>query len=672
MKYNHRFEPIKIAPSYREYKEGGVKVRLDFFEHILRVAIIRDNEELLPTYTVCPEPRTCDRFGNSKLDVTGFKQIIPLTSESRGKLTLYIDDVLIDVNLHNFRLKCSNQKGLLFEDREYISYNFEHELGAGSTHYITREEDEYIYGLGDKSGHVNKNGMAFKLSASDAMGFDARTSDPLYKHLPFYICENKNGAYGIYYDTYSQGEITFGKERNQYYSLFKGVHFEEENLVYYVIFGSVAEIVQRFSAMCGPILTTPAWSLKYCGSTMAYTDAPDADAKMRGFIELCEKYGIKAGGFYMSSGYTQIGEKRYVFHWNTDKIPSPENLASYYKEHGVELIPNVKPAFLTDHPMYEEIAKKGWFLHYKDGTPAAFPFWSGMGSYLDFTNPEAYDFWRECVKSQLVDRGFKHIWNDNNEYDVNDDEVYAYGFGNGEVRAKLIRPLFSFLMTMASVDAQDKEEPVFSVSRCGIGGLQRISTTWTGDNRTSFEDFRYNHYMAMTMSLSGFYNFGQDIGGFAGPCPSEELFMRWIQYGVFMPRFVLHSWNPDGSSNMPWLYPDLMPQVKKLFDFRERLVPYLYKELMRSVNKHEPIVYPVFLKEEGYDREADCFMCGDDILVCPVFDEGATEVTVDLPTFAEGWYYGERLLTGTQTFECPYDGMPVWLKRAGADLDLEM
>ena len=64
---------------------------------------------------------------------------------------------------------------------------------------------------------------------------------------------------------------------------------------------------------------------------------------------------------------------------------------------------NIKPAFLSDHPLYEFIAKNGWFLHYKNGEPALFPFWGGQASYLDFTNDKAYEFWTECVKKNLVD-----------------------------------------------------------------------------------------------------------------------------------------------------------------------------------------------------------------------------------------------------------------------------
>lgn len=665
MKYNHCFKLSESHPSYRVYRDGNISVRLDFFDSVLRVAILKDDEYLIPTYTVAPGTTPVPKEGRDKLSTEGFKKIEPQCTEQGGRLEFSIGETNVSVELNNFRMKLTNSKGLLYEDRDTIAYNFEHEMGSGSMHFISREDDEKIYGLGDKSGPVNKNGMGFKLATSDAMGYDARSTDPLYKQLPFYICENSNGAYGMYYDTYSNGEFSFGKEINKYYMYFKSFRCNEENLVFYVILGTVPEIVKRFSWMCGRNCFPPKWTLKYCGSTMTYTDAPDADRQLRRFADLCDKYGIHPGGFYLSSGYTQIGDKRCVFHWNTDKIPSPEGLAGYFKDRGIEFIANIKPAFLTVHPMYDEIARKGWFLHYKDGTPHVFPFWSGMGSYLDFTNPEAFDFWTDCVKKSLVDRGYMNTWNDNNEYDVTSDEVYACGFGH-EVKAKDIRPLFSYLMTMASLAGQNDSTRKMSVSRAGMGGTQRLATTWTGDNTTGFEDFRYQHYIAMTMSLSGFYNFGQDIGGFAGPAPSREMLLRWIQYGLFTPRFVLHSWNEGGEPTMPWLYEDIIPEVKKLFDLREQLLPYIYDEMYRSVVKYEPIIYPVFLKYADYDREADCFFFGDSILACPVFDEGVTKVHVCLPANNGGWYRNGQSVSGDVSVENTPKDLPVYFIKAGS------
>ena len=642
-------------------------MRLDFFKNILRVAMVRDGALLLPTWSVCPPGAACPLEGRCKLSSDGFETVVPEVNEDDTETVFEYGGNRFRIERLNFRISIENEKGMLYQDRDGLAYNFDHELGDGSVHFTRRFEGQKVFGLGDKCGKVNKAGRSFELGATDSMGFRAESSDPLYKYLPFYICENSTGSYGIYYDTYSNGRVNFGEEHDNYFEPFNSVRFEEENLVFYLIFGTTAEIISRFSEICGGTAPVPEWAFRYCGSTMSYTDAPDADKKIKEFADRCAGAGIRAGGFYLSSGYTSIGDRRYVFNWNTRKIPSPEGLSEYYRARGMELIANVKPAFLTDHPMYETIAENGWFLHYQDGRPAVFPFWGGMASYFDFTNRDAYEFWKKCIREILALRGYENIWNDNNEYDVWDRDVMACGFGT-EVPARLIRPLFSCLMARAGREAVEEtgNRTPFMVSRCAAAGTQRYATTWTGDNLTDFRDLRYNHYQAMTMALSGFVFFGPDIGGFAGPKPGRELFMRWLQYGVFLPRFVMHSWKPGEEPTMPWMYPDLTDAVMRIFELREKLIPYFKRVMDKCVQDHRPMVYPVFVRYPGFDTESDSFMCGDDLLVCPVFEEGAEKVAVRLPEESGGWLlrgHGEPLYGPVITAECRPDDEPVWFRR---------
>jgi len=654
VKFDHRFRLRSASPTAREYAADGVTMRLDFFEGMLRVALLRDGAYLLPTWSVHPGPGDCPLEGRDKLSTEGLVPAAPELTEDDDTLEFSLSGVGFTVEKRNFRISARTAAGLLYQDRDGLAYNFDGELGDGSAHFTRRFDGERIFGLGDKCGDVNKAGRSFALGAGDSMGFSARSSDPLYKQIPFYICENAAGSYGLYYDTYSNGRIDLGQEHDNYFLPFNSIRFEEENLVFYLFLGSTLEILRRFSALCGQAAPVPEWAFRYCGSTMEYTDAPDTDARLRGFLEKCSASGIRPGGFYLSSGYTQIGEQRCVFHWNLEKIPSPEELAGAFRSAGASLIPNVKPAFLTQHPLYRRIADSGWFLHYADGSPAVFPFWGGMASYLDFTNPGAYAFWKQCVRTQLVDRGFRDIWNDNNEYDVWDRDVLACFFGH-ELPARRIRPLFSYLMARASREACTEADPLavpFNVSRCAVAGTQRVASTWTGDNRTDFADLRYNHRQAMTMAMTGFLFFGPDIGGFAGPQPDPELFLRWLQYGVFLPRFVLHSWKPGAASTMPWLYPEHMAAVRRLFDLRESLVPYLYSEAERCREDHEPLLRPVFLTQPDYDCESDCFFCGTQLLACPVFDRGAEAAVVLLPESENGWRLrgtGEVLAAGQRT-----------------------
>ena len=670
MKFSHEFRLKENGGSYLLFESDGIFMRLDFFKDFLRVSLIRNQEDLLKTWSVDPL-NSCPQSGRDKLSAEGLETLTPEIKISDGILLFHAYGLNFRIELMNFRITAENEKGILYQDRNGLAYNFDGELGDGSVHFTRREEDQKIYGLGDKSGHVNKNGRSFELGAGDAMGFKAEYSDPLYKHVPFYICENHAGSYGLFYDTYSNGRVNFGEEHDNYFEPFNSIRYEEENMIFYLFTGTPLEIIQKFIFLTGGIAPVPRWAFSYCGSTMEYTDAPNADEQLRGFVKKCGETGIKAGGFWLSSGYTQIGDQRCVFHWNTDKVPDPKDLSDYFRKHGMEIIPNIKPAFLTIHPLYAKIAENGWFLHYKDGSPAVFPFWGGFASYLDFTNPDAYSFWQECVRDALIQYGYIHLWNDNNEYDVWDKDVYANGFGK-ETRARLIRPLFSFLMARAGrevclKEADYKGEAPFMVSRCAIAGTQREAVTWTGDNFTDFRELRWNHYQAMTMSLSGFAFYGQDIGGFSGPSPSRRLFLRWLQYAMFTPRFVLHSWKPGEPSTMPWLYEDMMDDVKRLFRLREKMAPYLFEEMNQCVKENRPLIYPVFLLQKDYDREADCYMCGRRILACPVFDEDQNSVHVLLPSFSD-WKLrgtGKTIKGGTEMDAgCLPCDLPVWFEKA--------
>ena len=667
MKFKHLFKLKEHTSSTYIFEADDIIMRLDFIKDILRVSLIKDKDNLIPTWSICPKGYKMPIEGRDKLSLESLRLEEVTYQEDEDVIRFRHCGYLISVELMNFRITISNEKGILYQDRNGLAYNFKGELGDGSLHYTRRDENQRIYGLGDKSGHINKNHQSFILSEVDSMGFKAAYSDPLYKHVPFYICDKDIGTYGIYYDTYSNGRIDFGKEHDNYFEPYNFIQYEEENMVFYIFFGGIKEIIRNFNYLTGGISDVPTWAFKYCGSTMEYTDAPNAEERLKEFVYNLEDNKISAGGFYMSSGYTQIGDKRYVFHWNKDKIADPKELSTWFNEKGLKLIPNIKPAFLNDHPLYEKIASKGWFLHYKDGSPALFPFWGGMASYLDFTNIGAFNFWKECVRNNLVDLGYSDIWNDNNEYDVLDKDIYADGFGK-KIQARLIRPLFSLLMATASRQASEEAGNVnpFIISRCAPVGMQRVATTWTGDNYTSFEELRYNHYQAMTMSLSGFSFFGQDIGGFYGPSPDRELFIRWLQYGVFTPRFVLHSWKVGEPSTMPWLYPDMMDEVRKIFNLRESLIPYLKSQYELCIKNNDPLIKPVFLRQADYDRESDYFMCGNDIFVCPLFDKGVDSLNIKLPRSDKGWRLrdsGEIIKGDTEiNITCTIKDLPIWFR----------
>src|SRR4029079_6166664 len=95
-------------------------------------------------------------------------------------------------------------------------------------------------------------------------------------------------------------------------------------------------------------------------------------------------------------------------------------------------------------------------------------------------------------------------------------------------------------------------ERVFTVTRAGPPGIQRYAQTWSGEHTTSWHTLRWNLRMGLSMSLSGMFNTGHDIGGFAGPVPDAELLVRWGQNGIFSPRSTMNSGKGRGGVHSPW------------------------------------------------------------------------------------------------------------------------
>jgi alpha-glucosidase len=178
------------------------------------------------------------------------------------------------------------------------------------------------------------------------------------------------------------------------------------------------------------------------------------------------------------------------------------------------------------------------------------------------------------------------------------------------------------------------------------------------------------------MSLSGMFNTGHDVGGFSGPVPDPELLVRWVQNGLFSPRFIMNSWKAGGEVNTPWLHPEVLELIRAGIRFRYRLMPYLYTLFRRAAVLGEPVLRPLFYEFEDDPRaftDCDEFMLGPYLLVANVVEPGARERRVYLPSGVDGWYdfhSGAYHQPGSEVIvAAPLDRIPIFA-RAGAMLPL--
>jgi alpha-glucosidase len=666
--------------------EGHVAHVFVLEEDIVRVMVLPDGQLHFPnTWAIAPALEDLPYQGRDRFDLSGFSLPPFELSKDSDKIIVATTRIRLTVELRGFFCRWEVMQAERWiaaaSDRATQSYNFGW-WDDRVYHYLKRYADELYFGLGERTGHTNRAGQRYRLTNLDAMGYDAAASDPLYKHIPFYITWKKSGkvGFGFLYDTASDCTFDFGRELDNYHGRYRYFVADHGDLDYYFIAGPrITDLVRRYTWMTGRPAFMPKWSLGYSGSAMTYTDEPNAQERMNEFLIRCEEHDILCDSLHLSSGYTSIGDKRYVFNWDRDKFPDPARFVERYLQHGVRLCANIKPCLLQDHPRFAEAAAKGLLVCDRDGNPSLVQFWGELGAYLDFTNPATAAWWKARVTDSLLEYGIAATWNDNNEFEICDPKARSHGFGKDWPAAET-KTLQTLLMMRASWEAQREFAPrsrPFLVTRAGAVGLHRYAQTWSGDNYTSWETLRYNIKMGIGLALSGVSNIGHDVGGFAGPAPEPELFLRWVQFGIFMPRFTIHSWNDDGSVNEPWMYPEITSQIRGLIKFRYRLIPYLYDLLWRYHRDYSPIIRPTFYDFPDDERsyaENDDLMLGENLLVAAVVERGHRTRTVYVPAGA-GWYdfwSGSNYHGGQElVLDAPWEHTPL-LAREGSAIPLNV
>jgi alpha-glucosidase len=536
----------------------------------------------------------------------------------------------------------------LMEDRSTSAYLHERRTGV-VRHCVVRNPQDHYFGLGDKTGPLNLHGRRLRCLGQDALGYDPQNGDPLYKHWPFLMSRTVDGLWvGVYYDTLATCTFDLGCEHDNYHGFFRTVDIDDGDLDYYLMVGRTpAEVLRQFVSLIGGTHLPPRWSLGFAQTAMGLADAPDAQHQLDLFIDECARQRIPISSFHYGSGYSSRGKQRYVFTWNRDKFPDPQAINRKFQQHGMRLVANIKPCLLDDHPAYQALNQNHAFIEDQaTGHAVVEPFWDGQGSHLDFTRPQAVAWWQDQLKQQVLEQGIDAGWNDNNEYAIQNEDAYSEAWGVA-LPMHRSRPLHALLMTRATFEAQQAhagatDEPTFTVTRAGPPGLQRYAQTWSGDNTTSWATLKWNVRTGLQMSMSGMFNIGHDVGGFYGPLPEPELFLRWVQACCLNPRMVMNSWKEGGISNLPWMHPEVTDAVRDAIALRYRLMPYLWACFEQASQQHVPIIRPTFFNfpdDLQCLADADEFMLGESLLVSPVLNQGQRLKHIYLPQLSDGKHW---------------------------------
>lgn len=572
-----------------------------------------------------------------------------------------------------FRIMVYDKDGsLLHADIPDLAYR--EDSNHRRMHASQIEADDCFYGFGEKSGEINKAEKYMNMAPGDAMGYNAKETDSLYKHIPFYIKLNRGTkqAVGYFYHNTAECDFNMGREKRNYWHRYSTYRTDAGDVDLFLIAGpSIRDIIERYTDLTGKSVMLPKAALGYLGSSMYYPELPEnSDDAVLEFIDTTHEEDIPVDGFQLSSGYcaveTEQGIKRCTFTWNNKRFKDPADWFAQMVKRGIIVSPNIKPGMLLVHPLLEEMKAKDMFLPASDDNAgvdglAVGTWWGGPGLFVDFTKQSTREHWKQYIKDALLRYGCRSLWNDNCEYDsMVDKDAKVYFEGKGSTIGTM-KPVMSNLMCQLSNEAIEEYDPncrPFSVCRSGHAGIQRYAQVWAGDNLTHWDTLKYNIATILGMALCGVSNHGCDIGGFYGPAPEAELFVRWVQNGIFQARFSIHSASNDNTVTEPWMFRESADTIRDAILLRYRFTPYLYSAEYEASQTGAPIMRALvydFQNDPKAWEESFEFLFGRDILVANVLEEGAKTRTVYLPAGCKWYDWNDkfRCYEGGQTIEVP-------------------
>lgn len=533
--------------------------------------------------------------------------------------------------------------------------------------YISKVNDCLAYyGLGEKGGDLNKKGCYTENFNTD----DPETDDDsitYYKTIPFYVALKEEATYGIFFDNSFRSYFDMGKEMGD--RIFFGAIGGQ--IQYYFIPGeNIKEVVKNYTALTGRMEMPPLWSLGYQQCRFSYF----SQEEVRELVKTFEEKDIPLDVVYLDIDYMD-GFR--VMTFKTPNFDDAAGLIGDLKEKGIRTITIIDPGVKVDeeYPVFKRGKEGNHFTKKLDGEMFIGAVWPGNSAFPDFSNKDCREWWKSELKKFISEHGMDGIWNDMNEPCVfNNDhktmlETCLHNSDNGVIEHKEFHNRYGFEMSRCSKEAQEELHPNergFSMTRATYAGGQRYSSVWTGDNMSLWSQMRMSISMNANLGISGFSFVGNDVSGF-GLDSSEELFIRWMEMGPFIPIFRNHS-NMYTRRQEPWAFgPRAEKIAKKSIELRYELLPYIYDLYYISHKEGLPIFRPMIMeyeKDMNLLNMREQFMLGENMLVAPVLYEVERSKTVYLPKGSWFNYFTMEKLQGGKWYKlpCELDEILVFVK----------
>lgn len=489
--------------------------------------------------------------------------------------------------------------------------------------------------------------------------------------IPFTL---SNRGYGFLWNNPAIGHVFFANNITEWHAV------SSKQLDFWVTAGDTPkEIITAYTAVTGRVPMMPEYGMGFWQCKLRYRTQEELLSVAREYKKRGIPLDVIVADFYH---WPNHGD------WKFDPLywPDPEAMVREIHEMGYELMVSVWPTVETSSENYRYMEENGYLIRTEAGKRDRILADAGL---MDATDPGCRQFVWSRIKENYYDKGVRIFWLDEAEPEMTgyEFEHYRYSIGSD----LLVGNVFPREFARMAYEGMEKEgqKNIMNLIRCAWAGSQRYGALlWSGDTDSSFFALRNQLAAGLNMGMAGIPWWNTDIGGFGGADVRDESFkellVRWFEFGTFSPVMRLHGYRKpfkepvsdkgggrfgSGADNEIWSYgPDVYEILKRYIGIRETMRPYI-RSLMKEAHEcGSPVMRTLFYEFPEDSRcweEKESYLFGGDLLVRPVTEEGAGEVSVYLPEgcrWKDAWTKEEYDGGLEVKVQAPLDRIPLFIR----------
>ena len=519
------------------------------------------------------------------------------------------------------------------------------------------KHDECFAGTGERFMKMDLSGQTFFLKNQDGQGVNNRRT---YKNIPFYLSSR---MYGTFYHTCAYAKLSLAGHSSRSVQYLN----DQARIDAFVIGGdSIEEIIRGYRDLTGYPSMPPLWSFGVWMSRMTYFSADEVNGichRLREEHYPCDVIHLDTGWF----------KTDWLCEWkfNEERFPNPPAFIKGLKNNGFRVSLWQLPYVAENAEQIDEARENDYIgpltkQQASEGSNFSTLDYAGT---IDFTYDKATEWYKGLLK-RLLDMGVTCIKTDFGE-NIHMDAVYK------NMKPELLNNLYALLYQKAAYEITKEVTGDGIVwARAAWAGCQRYPLHWGGDSCSSWDGLAGSLKGGLHFGLSGFAFWSHDVPGFhtlpnfMNGIVDDKVYVRWTQFGVFSSHIRYHGTN----KREPWHYPNIAPIVKKWWNLRYALIPYILQEsIIATQSGHSSIEALIFQypQDPTVWHIDDEYFFGHDFLVAPVMNsEDCRDVYLPEGHWVQ-FFTGERL-TGNQWIHLdhiPLEQMPVYV-REGAQIPM--